>query len=158
MNDNLMTAISRSGDRGWLRQCRDHNAKLGHTDVVKHVDHRIRDLDLREAVNQRAEAGSVEERVFESLRVYRALLKHKHGRNQAAGYTERDIQQLGPLEALIRTIRKGKKTDGLKLLAEHDRLDCAYERIAIDHAAEMPADVVELAKRTLAEFEKTKGA
>ena len=37
----------------------------------------------------------------------------------------------GPREALIRTIRRGKKTDGLKLLAEHDRLDCSYEQIAV---------------------------
>jgi hypothetical protein len=55
-------------------------------------------------------------------------------------------------EALIRTIRRGKKTDGLKLLAEHDRLDCAYEQIAIDHADEIPEDVVERARQTLAEL------
>ena len=87
----------------------------------------------------------------ESLRVYRELLKHKHGRNQAAGYTEREIRQYGPRDALIRTIRRGKKTDGLKLLAANDRLDCAYEQIAIDHADEMPEDVVERARQTLTE-------
>lgn len=53
---------------------------------------------------------------------------------------------------MIRTIRRGKKTDGLKLLAEHHRLDCAYEQIAIDHAHDMPDDVVEKARQTLAEF------
>jgi hypothetical protein len=92
--------------------------------------------------------------VFESVRVYRELFKHKHGRRQAAGYTEREIRQYGPREALIRTIRRGKKTDGLKLLAEHDRLDCAYEQIAIDHAHEMPEDVVQRARETLAEIER----
>jgi hypothetical protein len=59
---------------------------------------------------------------------------------------------LGPREALIRTIRRGKKTEGLLRLAEHDRLDCAYEQIAIDFATEMPEDVVIRAKKTLAEI------
>jgi hypothetical protein len=82
------------------------------------------------------------------------LLKHKHGRNQAAGYTQREIRQYGPREALIRTIRHRKKTEGLILLAEHDRLDWAYEQIALDYAQEMPEDVVETARQTLAEFAK----
>jgi len=85
--------------------------------------------------------------------VYRELLKYKHGRNQAAGYTEREIRKYGPREALIRTIRRGKQTDGLKLLAQHGRLDCAYEQIAIDHAHELPEDVVARARQTLAQIE-----
>jgi hypothetical protein len=123
--------------------------------VVEAVKRRIRDLDLHNALRVRPEAHSVEERVLESVRVYRELLKHKHGRNQAAGYTEREIRRYGPREALIRTIRRGKKTDGLKSLAEHDRLDCSYEQIAIDHAHEMPEDVVSQARQTLAEFANT---
>ena len=93
----------------------------------------------------------MEKRVLESVRVYRELLRHKHGRNQAAGYTERKIKQYGPRDALIRTIRRGKKTDGLKLLAQHDRLDCAYEQIAIDHAHDLPEDVVTRARQNLAD-------
>ena len=102
------------------------------------------------ALKVEPEAHSLEERVLKSVRVYRALLKHKHGRNQAAGYTEREMKQHGPREALIRTIRRGKKTDGLVMLAEHERLDCAYEQIAIDYAPELPEDVVERARQTLA--------
>ena len=135
--------------------CRDHNAKLGRQSVVEAVKRRLRDLGLHDALRLRPEAHSVEERVLESVRVYRELLKHKHGWNQAAGYTEREIRQYGPREALIRTIRRGKKTDGLKSLAEHDRLDCSYEQIAIDHAHEMPEDVVAQAQQTLAEFANT---
>ena len=100
-------------------------------------------------------AHSVEERVLEAVRVYRELLKHKHGKNQAAGYTEREIRQYGPREALIRTIRRGKKTEGLKALAGHNRLDCSYEQIALDHAHEMPEDVIAMAKQTLEEFANT---
>jgi hypothetical protein len=133
-------------------RCRDHNAGLGKKDVVDAVAQRLRDMDLHDALKVKPEARSVEERVHESVRVYRELLKHKHGRNQAAGYTEREIRQHGPREALIRTIRWGKKTDGLRLLAQHGRLDCAYEQIAIDHAHELPEDVVERARQTLAEL------
>jgi hypothetical protein len=152
MTDKLLAAISKSSDRKWLTDCRAHNAKLGRKDVVAAADQRLRDLTLGAALKVRAQANSIPDRVQESVRVYRELLRHKHGRNQTAGYTEREIRNYGEREALIRTIRRAKKTEGLKLLAEHDRLDCAYEQIAIDHADELPGDVVEQAKRTLDEF------
>jgi hypothetical protein len=66
--------------------------------------------------------------------------------------SEKSGSMAGPRDALIRTIRRGKNTDGLKLLAANDRLDCAYEQIAIDHADEMPEDVVERARQTVAEY------
>ena len=100
----------------------------------------------------RPEAKTLEARVFESLRVYREILKHKHGRNQAAGYTEREIREKGPRGALIATIRRGKKTDGLRQLAEFDRLDCSYEQIAVDFSHDLPLDVVERARLTLHEL------
>ena|SRR5438105_1426129 len=152
MTDELLAAISKSSDRKWLIDCRAHNAKLGRKDVVAAADQRLRDLTLIAALKARSSADSIATRVQESVRVYRELLRHKHGRNQAAGYTEREIRNYGEKEALIRTIRRAKKTDGLKLLAKHDRLDCAYEQIAIDHANELPDDVVEQAKRTLDVF------
>src|SRR5262249_55415777 len=151
---SLLAAIASSTDRAWLKQCGDHNDRLGRKHVVEATAQRLRDLDLQDALSVRADAQTLEARVVESLRVYRELLKHKHGRNQAAGYTEREIKRYGPREALIRTIGRGKKTDGLKLLAEHDRLDCAYEQIAIDYAHELPEDVVERARQLLAEFGK----
>jgi hypothetical protein len=149
--DHLPSVIARSLDRAWLEQCRDHNKKLERREIVEAAQQRLRYLDLHDALRLKPDANTVEQRVIESVRVYRALLKHKHGRNQAAGYTEREIRKYGPREALIRTIRRGKKTEGLLRLAEHDRLDCAYEQIAIDFATEMPEDVVTRAKQTLAE-------
>jgi hypothetical protein len=138
-----------------LKRCRDHNASLKRETIVDAVERRLRDLNLHDALRVRPEAHSVEARVSESVRVYRELLKHKHGRNQAAGYTEREIRQYGPGDALIGTIRRGKKTDGLKLLAVNDRLDCAYEQIAIDHADEIPEDVVARARQAMAEYRNT---
>ena len=154
MTDKLLAAIAKSSDQTWLKQCRDHNVRLGRRDIVEAANRRLSDVHLHDALRARPATNSVEARVFESVRVYRELLRHKHGRNQAAGYTEREIRRYGPREALIRTIRRGKKTDGLKLLAEHDRLDCAYEQIAIDYADEMPDDVVERARQLLAEVQR----
>lgn len=152
MSDALLRTVERSTDQKWLEGCRDHNVRLGRHDIVAAVSHRLRYLALQDALMLKASANTVEDRVLESLRVYRELLKFKHGRNQAAGYTERELKQYGARETLIRTIRRAKKTDGLKLLAQHDRLDCAYEQIAIDYQNELPADVVEIARRTLADF------
>jgi len=45
-----------------------------------------------------------------------------------------------------------RKRDGLMMLAKHDRLDCAYEQIAIDYHAELPEDVVKRARQTLTEL------
>jgi len=149
MTDMLLSAIAQSKDRTWLTRCGDYNLREGRNDVATAVDQRLRQLEFDASIKARVDAKTVEDRVKESLRVYRALLKLKHGRNQAAGYSEREIRKYGYREALIRTIRRGKATDGLKLLAAHDRLDCAYEQIAIDHADEMPADVVEKARQLL---------
>ena len=156
MSDSLLARIEESTDRQWLKTSREHNARLGKKDVAQAVDRRLRDLNLRDALRIRPEAHTIEARVFESLRVYRALLEHKHGRRQAAGYTEREIKEYGAREALIRTMRRGRQTDGLKLLAEHERLDCAYEQIAIDHADEMPEDVVEKARELLTKAQQVR--
>lgn len=64
----------------------------------------------------------------------------------------RDLDLHDAMRLTPRTIRRGKKTDGQKLLAANDRLDCAYEQISIDHADEMPGDVIVRARQTLAEF------
>lgn len=153
-NISVLRAIAGSSDTGWLKQCRDHNAKLGNLEVVEAAKSRIRDVELAKALKVVQGANTLEGRIMESLRVYREVLKHKHGRNQAAGYTERDIRKLGPKDALIKTIRGGKKTGGFENLRARDRLDCSYEQIAIDFADELPVDVVDQARKTLIELEK----
>lgn len=111
-------------------------------------------MELAKALKVVRGTNTLEGRITESLRVYRELLKHKHGRNQAAGYTERDIKNLGLKGALIKTIRSGKKTDGLRNLQHQRRLDCSYEQIAIDFADELPEDVVDQARKTLLELDR----
>jgi hypothetical protein len=153
-NSGVLKAIARSSDMGWLKQCCDHNAKLGNLQVVEAAKHRIRDVELAKALKVAQGASTLEGRIIESLRVYREVFKHKYGRNQPTGHTERDIRDLGPKDALINTIRGRKKTDGLKNLRDRGRLDCSYEQIAIDFAGELPEDVVDQARKALIELDK----
>lgn len=150
--DKVIAALASSTDTQWIENCKRLHVKLGNDNVVKAADQRLRDLALSEALRIRPRAQSLEERVDEMVRVRRALLKHEHGHNQAAGYTERDIKKYGARETLIKTIMRGKETDGFKLFAKHGRLDCAYEQIAIDFVNELPEHVVEQARKNLARF------
>src|ERR1035441_6996550 len=97
-SSGILGAIARSSDTGWLKQCADYNAKLGKIDIAEAAKQRIRDVELAKALEVVQGTNTLEGRIMESLRVYRELLKHKHGRNQAAGYTERDIKKLGRSE------------------------------------------------------------
>jgi hypothetical protein len=153
LSENMLAAIAKSTDVSWLAQCRDFNKLKGNDVVAQAADKRGRDLQLAAALKMNACDGTLEGRIMESLRVYREMLKHKHGRNQAAGYTERDIKKHGPTGALIATIRREKRTDGLTVLQSFGRLDCSYEQIAVDFASELPDDVVEQARKMLAELD-----
>ena len=75
--DNLLKAIAHSPDRAWLKQCRDHNAKLGRRNEA--TEQRLRYLDLLAALKMRPGAHTLEERILEPVQVYRALLKRKSG-------------------------------------------------------------------------------
>ena len=158
MSETLITEIAKSHDQSWLERCRDHNIRLGRKQVVDAVKARLRDLELEGALRLRPdESETIEHRVFEAVRVYRALLRHKHGYNQSASYTERAIKRYGAKEAVIRTVRKGKVTEGLRLLKKYGRLDCAYEQIVLDFPTEFPEDVVEKATTLLAEVAREDG-
>jgi hypothetical protein len=78
-------------------------------------------------------------RVWESVRVYEELLRYKHGRRQPAGRTRVTLKRYGEKEAVRRTVATGKASAGLELLAEHNRLDCAYEQIVLDFPDEFDA-------------------
>lgn len=142
-------AIRRSSEVHWLRQCRDAN-KDKDQGIFDAAGARLRDVEMAAALGLRLGGDTIESRVAESVRVYRIFLQAKHGRRQAAGYTERDIQMLGAREAVIKTVRSGRVTDGLRALQTVGRLDCSYEQIAIDFAADMPHEIVEQARATLA--------
>lgn len=146
----LLETVKASNDVTWLKGCLEHNRKIGNDAVAAAVTARMRDIELRNALNVKGGDGTLEGRVLESLRVYREILRHKHGKKLAAGYTERAIRNHGPKGALIVSLQSKKPTEGLLRLAEYDRLDCSYEQIAIDFANELPPEIVEQAKRNLA--------
>jgi hypothetical protein len=148
----LIERIAASKDTPWLETCRQHNQKAGKQRVVEAADVRLRELRVEAALSQRPLQNTLETRVDEALRVYEELLSLRHGRRQSASYTRRELKAKGPKDAVIATIRRGKETDGLKLLAKYGRLDCAYEQIAIDFAHELPDDVVKLATQMLSDF------
>ena len=114
MTDSLVATIERSSERAWLTRCSEYNANLGKKIVVDAVARRLRDLDLHDALRARPEAHSVEERVGESLRVYRELLKHKHGRNQAAGVNTRP--KVTPLSRPIVTPLRSSESSSTTLV------------------------------------------
>ena len=155
----LLSGIVKSTDERWLLQCRDFNRRK-RPEVVDAVNKRLSELELLASLKLKPGAGAtLEDRVAEGLRVYEALLKAKHGKGQPAGYLRRSIKNNGPREALVRTLRTHPHGDsmGFELLARHDRLDCSSEQIALDFASELPADVVEIARRTLADLGKGRG-
>ena len=78
----VLRAIEQSSDLVWLRQCHDHNAKLGNLEIAEAASQRIRDLELEKALKVVHSANTLEGRIMESLRVYREVLKHKHGLGQ----------------------------------------------------------------------------
>ena len=78
VEDTLRIAIANSSDTAWLNRCRDHNASLSRKEIVALVEQRLRDLDLQKALRVRPEAHTLDARVYEGLRVYREILKHKH--------------------------------------------------------------------------------
>ncbi len=145
----LLSRIAKSGDREWLKVCSIHNEGLGFGEVVEAVKQRLRDLDLQDAMCTRPTAGSLEARVMEALRIYEAVPLHKHGQRRLAGYTRKSLKNHGARESLIKIIRRGKETAGLQRLKQYDRVDCAYEQIALDFADGLPPDVVKKARIAL---------
>ncbi len=148
----IFAAIRRSSELQWLRQCRDTN-KEKNPAIFEAADARVREVEMAAALGLRLGGATIDSRVAEAVRVYRIFLRAKHGRTQAAGYTERDIKKLGALQAVIKTVHSGKVTEGLRALQACGRLDCSYEQIAIDFAADMPEGVAEQARATLAGLE-----
>ncbi len=90
-----------------------------------------RENRYRLAIRTREGTGDFEGRVAEAIRVVEALYSQKNGKATRASRTRQSIARHGAVEALRRVIAK-RDSPGLRILAEHDRLDCAFEQIALD--------------------------
>jgi len=60
------------------------------------------------------------------------------------------IKKWGEKTALMRTVTNLNMSAGLELLAEHGRLDCAYEQIILDFPYEFNDTLILKAKANLA--------
>lgn len=85
----------------------------------------------RLAVARREGTSDFEGRVQEALRVVEALYSMKNGKPTRASRSRQSIARHGTAEALRRIIAK-RDSPGLRVLADNDRLDCAFEQVALD--------------------------
>jgi hypothetical protein len=146
--------IRRSNDLAWLQQFRLRMAEIGDHEVLAAIDERL--AELRE-VRFHARIGvarpdmTLVERVHESVRVYEEFLARKHsGRRVRAARTRDMIRRWGEKEAVRRTVANMHSSNGLELLAEHGRLDCAYEQIVLDFSTEFDPGLARKARANLA--------
>lgn len=127
--NRLATAATTVGQLDSIIQPARKAADLGQMQDLKDLERINR---VRITVGNRQGPLDFEGRVAEALRVMEELLYFKNGRRLQAGYTRRSLEKNGPVETIKRIIAK-KDLAGLRMLADRDRLDCAFEQIALDY-------------------------
>ena len=148
-----IASVMKSRDKNWLSTFRVSMQAAGAADIVAAINERlaqIRDEDLSGALGKPQENMTLGERVHEAVRVYEEFLAHKHGgRRISASRTRTMIKRWGEKEAVRPTVTNLTMSNGLDLLAKHDRLDCAYEQIILDFPSEFDARVIAKARENL---------
>lgn len=135
--EKSIESINTSADVNWLTSFRARMITAGVSEIVTAIDKRlvaIEEMKFRKSVAESSIAGlNLQQRVWESVRVYELFLARKHnGKNIKASRTRDMIKRLGEKEAAARTVRTQETSTGLETLAEYDRLDCSYEQIILD--------------------------
>jgi hypothetical protein len=98
------------------------------------------------------EAGAAVDRaLWTALHAYEYLKGQEKGRTSTATYLRRKISQTDIVAAVSGSVLKGSKTSGLKALKDMGRLDASFEAV-VKYAESFDPDVVDAAKRTLAEI------
>jgi len=88
---------------------------------------------------------------YETLAAYEQLLTEKNGRTTAASRTRQKIDNKGVHQSLIEWTRGKAETNGFKLLVEKGLPEFTGEYLVVRYADRFPNDVVELARKRLAE-------
>ena len=97
-----------------------------------------------------------EGRIREAMRVVEALYSVKNGKTTIAARTRQSIKKHGPVEALRRIVAK-KDSPGLRVLADYNRLDCAFEQIVLDFPKIFEeGDTLSIAAETLLREQRAK--
>ena len=145
--------IMKSQDKEWLQGFRANVATGGAKDILNAIDQRLAELGvakLRRTIGKPLVHSSLAQRIHEAVRVYEECLAHQQdGRRVGASRNRSMIKKWGEKEAVQRTVVNMKMSNGLELLAEHGRLDCAYEQIVIDFPDEFEPDVISKARENL---------
>lgn len=103
--------------------------------------------------NNNAPLTSLEWDLWYALAAYESLLGFKNGKKSYARRLRQKIKRSDIFEAACGAVRNGGGSFGFRYLVEMNRLDASFESIVIKHADAFPDDVVERAKRTLAQVE-----
>ena len=147
-------SINQSTDKDWLKGFRTRMMAAGVKEIVDGVDRRLvelHDLALERAIGKPPADMTLNERVWEAIRVYEAFLAHKHGGKRVPASRTKDmIKRHGEKEAVRRTVKNLNMSNGLELLEQHGRLDCAYEQIVLDFPLEFDESLKEKARANLA--------
>ena len=147
-------SINQSTDKDWLKGFRTRMMAAGVKEIVDGVDRRLvelHDLALERAIGKPSADMTLNERVWEAIRVYEAFLAHKHGGKRVPASRSKDmIKRHGEKEAVRRTVKNLNMSNGLELLEQHGRLDCAYEQIVLDFPLEFDESLKVKARANLA--------
>ena len=147
-------SINQSTDKDWLKGFRTRMMAAGVKEIVDGVDRRLvelHDLALERAIGKPPADMTLNERVWEAIRVYEAFLAHKHGGKRVPASRSKDmIKRHGEKEAVRRTVKNLNMSNGLELLEQHGRLDCAYEQIVLDFPLEFDESLKVKARANLA--------
>ena len=147
-------SINQSTDKDWLKGFRTRMMAAGVKEIVDGVDRRLvelHDLALERAIGKPPADMTLNERVWEAIRVYEAFLAHKHGGKRVPASRSKDmIKRHGEKEAVRRTVKNLNMSNGLELLEQHGRLDCAYEQIILDFPLEFDESLKVKARANLA--------
>jgi hypothetical protein len=147
-------SINQSTDKDWLKGFRTRMMAAGVKEIVDGVDRRLvelHDLALERAIGKPPADMTLNERVWEAIRVYEAFLAHKHGGKRVPASRTKDmIKRHGEKEAVRRTVKNLNMSNGLELLEQHGRLDCAYEQIVLDFPLEFDESLKVKARANLA--------
>lgn len=84
-----------------------------------------------------------------ALAAYESILSDKNKRKSYAVKLRQKIKRSSIFQAACGAVLKGGSSYGFKKLLEMDRLDASFERIVLKHRTEFPANVVEMAEKTL---------
>lgn len=104
--------------------------------------------------SRNAPLTSLEWDLWYALAAYESLLGIKNGKKSYARRLRQKIKRSDIFEAACGAVRNGGGSFGFRYLVDMNRLDASFERIVLKHADAFPDDVVERAKRTLAQVEK----